>query len=293
MTSLPPQSLIAAVERAVGQLPSQWEKLLGGRSNALWRGRTGGADLVVKLYLPSGATPLFPNDPAAEHQILQDLGPLGLAPEALAHIHGEFGTALIYRYVDGQAGDVTLTDLAKVLRRVHQLRPENPPGLMPSGSEALLRQASEILSWCQDDPHGVAARIEALRHAAPIDGVETPALIHRDPVWTNVVRSSSGVVLIDWQCPAMSDPCEDIAIVLSPFMQVTYLGRRLVMQEVQEFLKSYSCAETVARYRTLAPFFAARMAAYAQWCAEAGRGAAKSAVQDELRFSEVSEISEL
>jgi hypothetical protein len=94
MTSLPPQSLIAAVERAVGQLPSQWEKLLGGRSNALWRGRTGGADLVVKLYLPSGATPLFPNDPAAEYQILQGLGPLGLAPEALAHIHGDFGSAL-------------------------------------------------------------------------------------------------------------------------------------------------------------------------------------------------------
>jgi aminoglycoside phosphotransferase (APT) family kinase protein len=60
--------------------------------------------------------------------------------------------------------------------------------------------------------------------------------------------------LIDWQCPAVGDPCEDIAIFLSPAMQLAYRGTVLSRAEEQVFLTAYSDASTLKRYANIAPW---------------------------------------
>jgi aminoglycoside phosphotransferase (APT) family kinase protein len=106
---------------------------------------------------------------------------------------------------------------------------------------------------------------------------EVPAaplcLIHADPVATNVItgRETQEPILIDWQCPALGDPCDDLAIVLSPSMQHAY-GAPLTKGQSADFLTGYPRTETADRYTGLAPFYALRFAAYARWCHENDRG---------------------
>lgn len=98
------------------------------------------------------------------------------------------------------------------------------------------------------------------------------ALLHGDPVPGNLILSPDGPVLIDWQCPATGDPTEDLAIFLSPAMQMFYRGRPLSADEAATFLGAYGDAATVARYRALAPWHHWRMAAYCLWRMARGGG---------------------
>jgi len=96
------------------------------------------------------------------------------------------------------------------------------------------------------------------------------AFLHGDPVPANFVMTERGAVLIDWQCPASGDPCEDIAIYLSPAMQSLYGGTPLSPEEMEAFFAAYDDAETAARYRAMAPAYHWRMAAYCLWMADRG-----------------------
>jgi thiamine kinase-like enzyme len=106
-------------------------------------------------------------------------------------------------------------------------------------------------------------------------------VIHGDAVPGNILMSNQGVVLIDWQCPALGDPCEDIAAWLSPAMQWLYAGKPLTNAQADTFLNAFP-SETAARYRTLAPLFHWRMAAHCQWKAQRGAADYHKALQLEL-----------
>ena len=93
-------------------------------------------------------------------------------------------------------------------------------------------------------------------------------LLHCDIVPGNLIENSGGLFLIDWQCPAIGDPVEDIAIFLSPAMQTLYRGHPLSPEEREQFLESYHTQ--AERYQTLAPAYHYRMAAYCQWQVERG-----------------------
>ncbi|WP_407493722.1 phosphotransferase family protein [Pseudooceanicola sp. MF1-13] len=277
----PPLSLIAAVGATLGAKVVGWHPLHGGRTNRLWQVECSAGAFAVKLYHQAAATPLFPNDPAAEFSVLKSLQGSTLAPEPLALIRGDFGTALIYTFVAG-FGWSGSAKLAGLLHAVHQQ--PTPAGLrmLPSGSDALLAQAKAILGQCKGDVNDVFESLETLGSGSKVPSVEAPGLIHTDPVATNIIETDSGLTLIDWQCPAIGDACEDLGIVLSPFMQRSYLGRLLSAAEQAELLAAYPDKETTRRYRQLAPFFHLRMAAYAKWCIDAGRGATEGDVQAEL-----------
>lgn len=106
--------------------------------------------------------------------------------------------------------------------------------------------------------------------AVPPGGPAVP--IHRDPVPGNVIVGADGLRLIDWQCPALGDPAEDLAVFLSPAMQQLYRGAPLAEDEVRAFLNAYPDHAVVARWSALRPWFGRRMAAYCLW--QAARGAA-------------------
>ena len=50
---------------------------------------------------------------------------------------------------------------------------------------------------------------------AKADKRPAPAMLHHDLHGSNIIETGRGLVLIDWECAAVSDPLLDIACVLS------------------------------------------------------------------------------
>lgn len=236
-----------------------WQRLQGGRTNDLWRVSTDTGVLVVKRYHPAAGSRLFPNDPASEAAALRHLRGHGLAPECVALVDTRHGTCLIYNYVTGAPGAVEPADLGRVLSRLHRISP--PAGLrhVLSGSAAILAQGDRMLADCvmAGDLFGLRPQIDV--HAAD------PVFLHGDPVPTNVLATSGGPVLIDWQCPAIGDPVEDLGLALSPAMHHLYGAGPMDAAAQDAFLDGYGAPAITRRYRALAPALHWRMAAYCLW----------------------------
>ena len=243
---------------------ARWGRLHGGRTNRTWRVEGGTTALVVKLYARAGDTPLFPNDPGAEFAALRHLEGQGLAPQPLALAQTVDGPCLIYRHVAGQQGQVAPVAMGKALRRLHGIAPPHGLRPLPGGSAAIMAQARRILADCAKGTH-----LQALCPDLPdIPAASRPVFLHGDPVPANALDTADGPCLIDWQCPAIGDPAEDLAICLSPAMGYLYGDRPLPDQSALALLTGYGDAGVVARYRALAPLFHWRMAVYCQWRAE-------------------------
>lgn len=273
----PPQSLLRAVEPLLGpSVQGAWQPLTGGRTNRLWRV---GAH-VVKFYQTSAGNPLFPNDPQGELTAVMQAAPLGLAPTGARLISGPFGDAMIYDFVAGETGFPPPSDLARQLARLH--RSTVPKGLrrLATGSEALIGSINSVISEIPASKETWCRALDRLTVLAPVPPTSL-AFIHGDPVASNIVNTVSGPVLIDWQCPAMGDPCDDLALVLSPSMALAYSGWPRP-EAGQRFLEAYPDPKTVARYRRLAPYYHLRQACYAAWSDQQGRSLGREAVALEL-----------
>ncbi|WP_084437037.1 phosphotransferase family protein [Pseudodonghicola xiamenensis] len=257
----PPADLIARL-RLRGLLPGEGaEALAGGRSNRVWR-LTGG--LVLKLYDPSAATPIFANDARREVAALTALAGTGLAPELIAAEPEAPAPWVLYRHLPGGRWAEGAAAVAGLLGRLHQQPAPDLPHA-PDGSAALARQVRQILALCLDD-----AGLAALEPAGEVAPCGACALIHGDPVPGNIVIGPEGAALIDWQCPALGDPAADLAIFLSPAMQLIYRGAPLGATEEAAFLAAYPDRGVIARLRALLPWFHWRMAAYCHL--QTGRG---------------------
>lgn len=252
-----------AVPLGLPRDPALWQPLTGGRSNLSWRVPLAGGDGVVKLFARDRACTVFPNDPSAEAQMLRHLAGRQIAPELLHTADSALGRCIVYRHIPGPtwaAGRTDIADIARLLRAVHAL--PAPVGLRPgpNGTDDLRAE--------------IAAQAPPGAQLPPLPDLTlppvTPRLIHGDPVPGNIVVSASGLRLIDWQCPALGDPCLDLATFLSPAMGLLYLGKPLDADACRRFLVAYGDAQVIARYRALAPFFHARMTAYCLSRAAAG-----------------------
>jgi thiamine kinase len=263
----PPAALKIAVEATLPLLHRfAWTPLSGGRVNRLWRVGT----MVIKLYNLQGASPLFPNDPKAEALALRFVAPTGLAPKLRAVGEGW----IAYDHLEARKSKATPTEVAEALNNLHNLPAGNIAlRIRAGGSAELLHQAQQIAALCQ-----------TMLPPPPADpGIAAPQLsvIHGDAVPGNFIATSQRLCLIDWQCPAIGDPAEDIAAWLSPAMQWLYGNEMLTPSEANEFLQAFP-AQTVERYRALAPLFHWRMAAHCLWKAERGDEDYDHALQLEL-----------
>ncbi|MGR3572840.1 phosphotransferase family protein [Brevirhabdus sp.] len=279
----PPFGLKRAAAPYCPSLP--WRALPGGRTNQVWQV----GDLICKLYEPAGTTPLFPNDATAEAAALAHLGATGLAPRLVARLNTPAGQALIYRAVDGSVLPHATPGLATALGRLHALKA--PAGLrqLPTGAEALLRQGDAMLRDLGGRDHAALARLRPRPLARDdAEGGVAVCMIHGDPVPANAIATDGRVVLIDWQCPALGDPAEDLALALSPAMQQLYgagpkeggIGAGSI---AETFLRSYPARDVVARYHRLAAFFHWRTAAYCLWKAARGDAQYLAAHRQEMR----------
>ncbi len=262
------------VETGLIAAQAAWVPLAGGRTNRIWRIGSGADALVCKLFGADAGSLLFPNDPSAEARIMRHLGgenrAAGLAADMVAELATPLGPCLIYRHVPGTAwtpGD-PVAWVARALARLHRLAPVAGLRRVGSGSAALAAQGREILDQCK------SPAADRLRDAMPVGEVAGPVagtLLHGDPVPGNVIIGERGVTLIDWQCPALGDPCDDLATFLSPAMQLVYAGASLDGATERAFLAAYADGGVVARLSRLRPWFHWRMAAHCLWKAERGQ----------------------
>ena len=238
-----------AVSRRCGLGDAEWHPLEGGRSNRVWRC---GA-LVVKRYLAEAATPLFPNDPRLEAAALQALAPSGLAPVLVAQGDGW----VAWHHVAGRVwqGEPCVASLLQRLSSVPAF-----PGLdvRPMGARDIAAQATSFA------PRNMPPLPDLVEVVLP-----APSLLHGDLVPGNILTTANGLCLIDWQCPAMGDPVDDLALFLSPAMQWLYRGKTLEAAARQGLLAQLPEALR-HRYRQLAPLLHWRIAAHCAFRAARG-----------------------
>ena len=248
--------------RGLSTAKACWVALDGGRTNQAWRVTDGRRQIVVKLFSQGTHNPLFPNNPASEIQALRHLEGHTLAPKLVDHFATPLGHCVIYEHLRGRTWHNDPAQVAKLLKRLHHL--DAPEGLRaaPDGSLALRHQGEMILGMC---PQSGADRARDLMPGTEIPPSGATCLLHGDPVPGNIIGEKSDVRLIDWQCPAAGDPCEDIAIFLSPAMQLAYRGTALSMTEEQAFLNAYDDTNTLIRYTNIAPWYHWRMLTYCLW----------------------------
>lgn len=218
----------------------------------------------MKLYRADGGNPLFANDPIRERQALQALDGTGMVPRYLAHGSWQKRDWLIYTHLRGTPWTRDTGHVARLLGILHDQAgfANLPEGV--NGSRALEAQTLEILAGCRG--------AQGLLNSRP-QGVVPPCaqtvLIHGDPVPGNLMAHDGTLALIDWQCPQLGDPAEDLALFLSPAMQLLYRGRTLDSAEEAQFTAAYPDRRVVARYFALRPWYHWRMAAYCEWRGDA------------------------
>lgn len=232
------------------------QPLQGGRSNLVWRA----GDVVVKIYRSERANLMFANAPERECFALQWLAGTGMVPNLRASGAFEGQPWLIYDHIEGTGWKTEPQAVAQLLAQLHaQSLPQQLP-VGRSGSEALRVQTLRILEDCDDCD--LLRSLEPKTHVAPC---ETHRVIHGDPVPGNIMVHRNGLTLIDWQCPQIGDPAEDLALFLSPAMQSLYRGAPLSQAEEEAFVDAYPDKVVVARLLALRPWFHWRMAAYCLW----------------------------
>lgn len=263
-----PVSVLRAVsETHLTTVGDIWSALPGGRTNRVWKIETKTGALICKLYGQDQDNPLYPNLPGAEYEALKALGHHDLAPFPVALLRSDAGEILVYHHLDGDTARLPPPeDVARMLGRLHTLKIEVPLRRLSTGSESLVRQIRGIVAQCRNTEFLSSFQSSSL----DIAPVRTVSLVHTDVVASNIVSTASGLRLIDWQCPAFGDACEDLASLLSPAMQALYTGAPAKAEYARRVLAAYPDQAVVQRYRALASLFHWRIAAYCQWKAERG-----------------------
>ncbi|MEM0978006.1 MAG: hypothetical protein AAGJ34_10760 [Pseudomonadota bacterium] len=227
------------------QIGSNWSYLHGGRSNASWHVK-GTAGVVVKLFNPGSSSPLFANDPDLEWACLKALAPRQMAPEPIHRGRFETTEFVCYSFANNMTDGPSPVELGHYLKRLHKLSP--PAGLPNRGPPT---------KW-------ITAIGKQFGLPMPSIKVEpqTNAFLHGDPVISNFITTQFGLIGIDWQCPAIGDPCDDIAVVLSPGMQSIYAASPLSGKDIEQFWNGYGNDAVRARYEATAPIYRSVFAAY-------------------------------
>ena len=259
----PPEELVTLLrQRYAVPASGCWAALPGGQTNRSWRVVVAGAAWVVKLFTGGTDNPLFPNAARDEARMLRHLSPTGLAPELIDEVATSFGPCLIYRHVEGATWHEDPTIAAKALAALHRQGIPERLRKLESGSDRLVAQTEAIIVRLPE------AKRQKLRDLRP-EGSASPGgrsvMLHGDPVPGNMIVEGSRVTLIDWQCPAIGDPVEDLAIFLSPAMQQVYRGKPLSEKEKSAFITAYGDPDIRMPIEQLAPWHHWRMAVYCAW----------------------------
>ena len=238
--------------------------LPGGFWNDVFRVRGAGVDWVVKRFRTQPSQTLFPILPESEAAALRLLNGHGIAPSPVAFLEPEAGPPmLVYHFEPGQAWQGEAAEIAPLLKKLHTLPlpathpfrelPVEPAGLLAQGDRLLASLAPE-----KSVSIVLASRPSIMR--GPV--LKRRALVHTD-VWPgNLLETPGGPRLIDWQCPGLGDPAEDVWTMLYSGFELLIGQPPLAAGERARFLERYGDPALEARLAWLHPSFAYRLAAY-------------------------------
>jgi hypothetical protein len=246
--------------------PPERTLLAGGYRNAVWKVRSSHGSFIEKVYAldADGPNPVFPNIPDHEVATLRHLAGSGLAPtfESFDERRGDRPAVLRYRFVPGVAWQRGVADVAQLLSRVHASTPPPLRHTLGSGAEAVTAADAMV----DDVPADLAVRLRRHRpEGLPGDGPPRRCLVHTDCGPGNLLRTRAGLILIDWQCPGIGDPVEDLSCFASPAIQHLYRCPPLSARLVERFLTAYDDPAAGLRYRRHGAGWHYRLAAYCAW----------------------------
>lgn len=266
----PPAAIVSELQRlGLVQPMDTWAPLVGGRTNAVWRVAGGNTDVVVKLFNGDAATPLFANNHRSEALLLRVLAPIPLAPELVYAGQTCAGPVLVYKFVRGVMWRHNATVPAAVLRLLHH-QPVGPDlQNLPHAAKDVGALKLQVHEMIDEIPASTAVELLDLEPESVDLRLQSTSVLHGDPVPDNFICLDTGAAatarLIDWQCPAIGDPVLDLAVFLSPAMQIITRGAPLTPDERHQFLSAYDDAAVVERLTMLQPVLHWRMAAYCMW----------------------------
>ncbi|MEM7343979.1 MAG: aminoglycoside phosphotransferase family protein [Chloroflexota bacterium] len=244
------------------------KRLQGGYHNHVFRlqNQTTEHDWVVKQFLVGSDNPMFPTLPDDEAAALKMFSGTGLAPDFVGYLPDvSEGAILLYRFVPGSMWDGDLVAAAQLLYQTHHTPVVGNFRQLPITSDAILGHAKKIFDL-MNNPEPFLEPLRPYffkRHVdpAPI----SPYLIHTDCGPGNMITGPEGTCLIDWQCPGIGDPVEDLTIFVSPAIQILYARDPLTLAERDLFLESYGDPTILARFERLNLFYRLRFMAYSAY----------------------------
>lgn len=244
-----------------------FEQLYGGRTNQVWKVPGLQENKVLKVYSNKFQNPLFRNDSDLEARCLSAFADLGLAPRLSAAGTFDEQNWVLYDHAPGRPWQINPEPVARALRKLHVQPVQIAAPFSCNGSKDLADHGASILGLL---PVLERSELEALRPEVQVGPTSKRCVIHGDPVAGNVLMHDGHALLIDWQCPALGDPSEDLAVFLSPAMQQLYRGQTLTEAEANDFLDAYGDPDVSSRYYALKPWYHWRMAAYCLWREKTG-----------------------
>jgi aminoglycoside phosphotransferase (APT) family kinase protein len=242
--------------------------LAGGYRNEVWKIRTPSGTVIEKRYAedPGSPNPMYPNLPDHEALAMAHLAGTGCAPELVSHLatDGTHGSIVTYRYVSGGPWRRGVADVARLLHRVHHVAPPVGMRALHRSAQAAMDHADTMVADTVSTP--LRTRLLAARPSdVSAEQLERPALVHTDCGPGNVIRHRGGILLIDWQCPGLGDPVEDIACFLSPAMMILYDTTPHGKVARRTFLATYDDVDVLDRYHRDGPAWHYRIGAYCVW----------------------------
>jgi thiamine kinase len=185
-------------------------RLSGGSANRSYSVFTPAGRYVLKLS--QGPDAWLTSDRSVERQLHRIASLAGIAPGIVdADAHDRW---LVTEYVTGRlwmepdfANPERLGRLGDTLHRLHEIP---PPEI---GRFDLLNALAGYAGRVGVEPSYLhyAAAAWSVSGAA-----ERPlAILHHDLHGSNLIENAGGIVLIDWECAAVSDPLLDVACILS------------------------------------------------------------------------------
>jgi thiamine kinase len=249
-----------ALRAVLGLADASFEPLPGGYWNRVWRVGIESAAVVVKQFVPVPDNPMFPQLPGDEAAALQMFAGCSVAPRFVDFVpDAPGGPVLVYEYLDGvpwQSGDPSP---AAVFRRAHRSEVAGSFRVLPTDPAAIIDQAERMLVRSRPED---ADRVRAHFHSTMAPGSARRCLVHTDGGPGNIIVTAGGPRLIDWQCPGIGDPVEDLVTFVSPAMQILYGCPPLSDDDEGTFLAGYDDEEVTEGFRTGRIAYHLRIAAY-------------------------------
>lgn len=244
-------------------LRSQSTALKGGYWNRVMHFQAPGKSWVIKQFVLGDENLMFPNLPDHEAQALRDLTGSAIAPAYVDFLpNADGGPVLIYEYQEGTDWRDDVNSIGLLLRKLHDKPVSDNFRTLNIEPTAILDQSQKIISAVAGD-NPIRLQLDALK-PEPVSHprLRQICLVHTDCGPGNIIVGDDGPVLIDWQCPGLGDPVEDLVCFTSPGIQLLYGCPPLGDEQILSILNAYNNPVVTNRFHALRQFYHFRLACY-------------------------------